>query len=71
MLNGGLITASNIARLTALSTIGHFITFKHDGRYHVTSEIKRLIRFKHLDLISGENFAHIDIILCRNVVIYF
>lgn len=45
--------------------------FTYDGRYHVASEIKRLVRFKHLDLISGENFAHIDIIFCRNVVIYF
>lgn len=45
--------------------------FTYDGKYHITSEIKRLVRFKHLDLISGTNFSHIDIIFCRNVVIYF
>lgn len=51
--------------------INKYFTYDDDGRYHVTSKVKRLVRFKHLDLISGKNFSHIDMIFCRNVVIYF
>ncbi|MDY6965002.1 MAG: protein-glutamate O-methyltransferase CheR [Halobacteriota archaeon] len=42
-----------------------------DGNYIVKDNLKRLIKFKKHDLISGNKFKSIDMILCRNVVIYF
>ena len=33
--------------------------------------MKRLVRFEPHNLVSDEFMPHIDLILCRNVVIYF
>ena len=42
-----------------------------DGGYRAKDDIKRLIQFKKRDLIKGIGFSPVDLILCRNVVIYF
>lgn len=42
-----------------------------DGGYRAKDNIKRLIQFKKRDLIKGIGFSPVDLILCRNVVIYF
>ncbi|MCP4652128.1 MAG: protein-glutamate O-methyltransferase CheR [Candidatus Omnitrophica bacterium] len=42
-----------------------------NGKYYVKDEIKELIEFKYLDLTSSEFINDVDIILCRNVFIYF
>lgn len=39
--------------------------------YKVTDDIKRRITFKRHDLLSDPYPADLDLILCRNVVIYF
>jgi chemotaxis protein methyltransferase CheR len=39
--------------------------------YKVKPFLKNLVHFEHHDLISGPKKRHFDIILCRNVVIYF
>jgi len=45
--------------------------FRYDGKYKLKEEIKQMVKFKHHDLISDEPLTHMDIILCRNVIIYF
>jgi len=45
--------------------------FRYDGKYKLKEEIKQMVKFKHHDLISDEPLTHVDIILCRNVIIYF
>ena len=46
--------------------------FTTDGKtYSVTDEIKRRITFRRHDLLSDAYPTDVDIILCRNVVIYF
>ena len=46
--------------------------FVFDGStYKVTDDIKRRITFKRHDLLSDPYPADLDLILCRNVVIYF
>ncbi|RLG37800.1 MAG: protein-glutamate O-methyltransferase CheR [Candidatus Alkanophagales archaeon] len=46
--------------------------FEHEnGKYRIKDDIRRLVRFKKHDLISGEKFSHFDVIFCRNVMIYF
>ncbi len=45
--------------------------FTYTGRYKVKDEIRRSVRFKRHDLISENSLTHLDIILCRNALIYF
>ncbi len=45
--------------------------FKHNLKYELKEGIKQMVRFKHHDLISDNPPGHLDIILCRNVLIYF
>ncbi len=41
------------------------------GRYHCLSEIKQLITFKQHNMASDPPFKEIDLLVCRNVIIYF
>lgn len=45
--------------------------FNRNLKYNLKEEIKQMVRFKRHDLISDGPLAHLDIILCRNVLIYF
>lgn len=46
--------------------------FTFDGeRYQISEEILRMAKFRNLDLISGNPGRRFDLILCRNVTIYF
>jgi len=42
-----------------------------DGSYRLKGEIRRMVSFRYGDLISGKGYSHIDMLMCRNVVIYF
>jgi chemotaxis protein methyltransferase CheR len=42
-----------------------------EGRYRLNPEIKNMVKLQYLDLISQENITDTDIVLCRNVFIYF
>ncbi len=45
-----------------------------DGTYRVSNDLKRLVKFKHLNLFDGSKMRlirNIDFIFCRNVLIYF
>lgn len=39
--------------------------------YTIKPDVKELTLFRHHDLISGRKFSRFDMILCRNVTIYF
>ncbi|WP_229392194.1 protein-glutamate O-methyltransferase CheR [Methanosarcina sp. DH2] len=39
--------------------------------YHVSDQLKSMIRFKHHDMISESCTNRFDLIICRNVMIYF
>lgn len=41
------------------------------GAYLVRDEVKRPVRFMQLDLMQPPPLRHLDLILCRNVLIYF
>lgn len=46
--------------------------FQFDGEmHHLSDEIKDMVRFKKLDLFSEVKGGNFDLILCRNVLIYF
>ncbi len=43
---------------------------KHDG-YQVKEEIKSLVKFDYHNLINDSGLKNIDLLFCRNVLIYF
>ena len=45
--------------------------FNHDLKYSLKEEIKQMVKFRRADLISAKPLTHLDIIVCRNVFIYF
>lgn len=45
--------------------------YQHEGKYHLCDEIKSMVEFRHEDLNSSTGFPSCDLILCRNVLIYF
>ena len=46
--------------------------FKQDGEYYsVTDEIKRSVTFKKSNLLADPFESNFDLIICRNVLIYF
>lgn len=42
-----------------------------DGKYEVTSEVKRRVRFSQASLFEPASTRVVDLIMCRNVFIYF
>jgi len=42
-----------------------------NGLYKVKEEIKQLVRFEEQDLMATPRHRNLDVILCRNVMIYF
>lgn len=40
-------------------------------RYKVKDDIKRRIKFEKVNLLAGQETRHFDMVLCRNVLIYF
>jgi chemotaxis protein methyltransferase CheR len=43
----------------------------YNGKYSVKDSIRKMVRFDKLNLISDPGLKFIDIIFCRNVMIYF
>lgn len=44
---------------------------KEEGGYHLLPEIKEMANFRQSDLFDRGSFPECDLILCRNVLIYF
>jgi chemotaxis protein methyltransferase CheR len=48
-----------------------FFTAERDGTFRVKDALKARITFRRHDLLSGAAEREVDLIVCRNVVIYF
>lgn len=48
-----------------------FFVKKDDANYQVSEDLRRLLKFRHHDMISGPRMFGFDVIFCRNVTIYF
>jgi chemotaxis protein methyltransferase CheR len=44
---------------------------QEEGGYHLSPEIKEMVDFKKSDLFDRDSFPECDLIICRNVLIYF
>jgi chemotaxis protein methyltransferase CheR len=42
-----------------------------DGRHQLNKEIKDMVKFQYLDLINQDGLGERDVVICRNVFIYF
>lgn len=42
-----------------------------EGRFSISSDIRGLVKFRRLDLFADKPIAAVDVIFCRNVLIYF
>ena len=48
-----------------------YFEFQGEGRYSVKEHVKKRVTFKRQDLINDNFLPEMDLILCRNVFIYF
>lgn len=67
--DGGPYSAADVRAVPAPLLKKHFKAV--DDSYYVSDEIKRGVRFKEQNLLKGMFPSDLDLILCRNVVIYF
>ncbi|AKB13586.1 chemotaxis protein methyltransferase CheR [Methanosarcina thermophila] len=65
----GIYCENSLKNLDLSTKERYFV--KQGDTYQVIDELKNITRFKHHDLISGAKIDRFDIIVCRNVMIYF
>lgn len=67
--NGGPYTAAQLHGVTADGLARHF---EPDGeRYRIGTALRRRVEFRKLNLLSDPFAAAFDLVICRNVMIYF
>lgn len=64
------LTMKNILKKAFFVNLLNYFVLKN-GEYHIKNEVKELVEFSYLDLTSTEYLSNVDMILCRNVFIYF
>src|SRR5437867_1913142 len=64
----GCYTLNDAADLSAERLRRHFV--KEDGHYRVRPELREKILFANHNVIKGPPFSRIDLVSCRNVLIY-
>lgn len=68
--HAGIYDKNAVKNLEAKHLKNYFIA-QSDGNYQVKDEIKKMVKFQYLDLIKQDFIKETDVILCRNVFIYF
>ena len=66
---GGPYSAADLANVASKLVLKYFR--KEPDGYYVIDEIKRMVDFKRRDLLKSRFDSGFDLIMCRNVVIYF
>ncbi len=64
----GIYTAEQVGNVSKKHLDRYFNEM--GGRYQINDSIKRYVKFRHHDVISGEEIHYFDLILCRNLLIY-
>lgn len=60
-------------RLKAIDSamLGKYFEKIEDGKFKLKASARALVRLRHHDIVKDHPFMHCDIILCRNLLIYF
>jgi len=66
---GGPYTADDVKAVPP-SFLKKYFAIKGD-QYWVSEKLKRMVRFRYLNLLENSIQGRFDLIVCRNVVIYF
>jgi len=66
---GGPYSAGEVANLSPALLSRYFKV--HDGDYYVIESLKRRLTFRYHNLLADPFESEFDLIVCRNVVIYF
>jgi two-component system CheB/CheR fusion protein len=64
----GFYTAADVADISP-ERLRHFFIKETDG-YRVRRELREMILFAHHNLIKDPPFSHLDLVSCRNLLIY-
>lgn len=64
------IYPENIATDVSPDRLAQFFTRATDGRYHVSKALREIVVFARQSLITDAPFSKLDLIVCRNVLIY-
>ncbi len=67
----GCYEANALKELTTGQIAAYFDKDKDNGKYCIKHQIKVMVKFMNHNMISDEPPPAIDLILCRNVIIYF
>ena len=65
----GVYTERSVANVSPAILTEYFE--KKEDKYHIKEEIKKMIKFRTHDLLKDTYHCNFDLILCRNVLIYF
>ena len=65
----GMYPATALADIPSELIANHFTD--HDGAYEISKRVRGLVVFGNHDLAQRPPFPHTDLVLCRNVLIYF
>ncbi len=65
----GIYSESYLKNIDASTKEQYFL--KQGEKYQIIDQLKKITHFKHQDLISSPEINHFDIVICRNVMIYF
>ncbi|MDX1518706.1 MAG: chemotaxis protein CheB, partial [Gammaproteobacteria bacterium] len=66
----GFYPASSLANMSK-NRIQRYFTQHGDDKYEVSPEIRRMVVFAHHNVLKDPPFAKLDLISCRNLLIYF
>ncbi|RMF02190.1 MAG: protein-glutamate O-methyltransferase CheR [Chloroflexi bacterium] len=66
---GGPYTDDDVAHVAPAFRQQYFLT--RDGKHWVSNDLKRRITFRQQNLLADRFETNFDLIICRNVVIYF
>jgi two-component system CheB/CheR fusion protein len=64
----GVYEASDMQGVASAYALRHFVP---NGHYRASPTIRQMVSFRVHDLTKDPPFRHVDLVLCRNVLIYF
>ncbi len=65
----GIYDKGRLREVPPAAMLNYFV--ERDDGYQLIERIRQQVEFKHHNIMTAEEFPQVDLILCRNVMIYF